>query len=335
MMPRRDGWIDCLRALSALAVVFYHFNVLPIQFPAEPSAIAWHQLCTYGYLGVSVFFVLSGYCLAPGWARSTHFGEFMTRRTWRILPPYWCSLLLVVALAVAFKLVTGVNDIAALPRTPVEIASTILLLTNPLSSIPTVNWVYWSLTFLLVAYLLLGMTLLAPRSVRVHTLAGLHVLLCVVDVIFHPAPVGPLFFIRYWPVFGMGLALALIPQNKGIGAIMAAVSVLHALWTFANWPNEIPFLAMSVWTVAFLAITRNRPFPNWLQPLARVSKISYSLYLIHVPVAINTLLRLFPTEFASTLPFVATQFALLSLTLLAAWLFYLACERPFLPRPRY
>ena len=56
-------------------------------------------------VGVSLFFVISGYCIAASAAGHAKKGGsawgFMGRRAWRIYPPYWAALLGFVAVVVA------------------------------------------------------------------------------------------------------------------------------------------------------------------------------------------------------------------------------------------
>lgn len=61
----RNGWIDTLRGLSALGVVLFHFNNLPLSLPPDWLSYAWHSGCLHGHWGVGVLFALSGYCLFP------------------------------------------------------------------------------------------------------------------------------------------------------------------------------------------------------------------------------------------------------------------------------
>src|SRR5690554_5205588 len=82
-------FIDGLRALSILAVVGYH-----IGYTAVPG----------GFVGVDVFFVISGFLivthLITSFANRTFsFGEFWAKRALRILPPY--LLVVVVSFIVA------------------------------------------------------------------------------------------------------------------------------------------------------------------------------------------------------------------------------------------
>ncbi len=333
MTATRNGWIDVLRALSAMAVVLFHFNAVPLQ-PAGPAAAAWHGLWQYGHLGVGVFFALSGYCLIPGWQRSAGCLDFMRRRVWRILPPYWASLLLIAVLALGFKLTTGVNDIATLPRDPVSLAATLLLFTQPVTGVPTMNWVYWTLSDMLAFYALMTLPLLAPRPARVFILLGLHTLLCTADLAFRPVPAGIFFFIRHWPVFGVGAALGVWSIHRSAAAAMLVASFLHAVVTIGRGYDHTHYLLTGWLTVAAVTVTLAANLPAALRPLARLGTISYSLYLIHVPVGILALSRLFPQSMDPGWEFIGRQLVLLTVCLAAAGLFYFAGERPFLNPPR-
>lgn len=93
-MTRAPG-IDLLRALAIVAVMLYHISSHGIAMPA------WVE---HGWMGVDLFFVLSGYLIgwqllrayaqgeAPQWQR------FMLSRALRILPAYYAVLVLYVLL---------------------------------------------------------------------------------------------------------------------------------------------------------------------------------------------------------------------------------------------
>ena len=82
-------FIDGLRAVSILVVVLYHVGVPGVSG---------------GFVGVDVFFVISGFLIisqiVEGLERgSFSFAEFWSRRALRILPPYLLVLACIVAAA--------------------------------------------------------------------------------------------------------------------------------------------------------------------------------------------------------------------------------------------
>jgi peptidoglycan/LPS O-acetylase OafA/YrhL len=96
--PRVD-WLDGLRGAAALFVVIHHswLAVFP-AFPRNtgPWYVGW---MLYGQLAVAVFIVVSGFSLAlaplrHGGRLPRGFRAFIRRRFWRIVPPYWASLVL-------------------------------------------------------------------------------------------------------------------------------------------------------------------------------------------------------------------------------------------------
>lgn len=320
-----------MRALSALAVVLFHFNCVLVTVPQDWLARGWHLIWMRGYWGVGVFFALSGYCLFPGWNRAAGCFDFLRRRFVRIFPPYWGSLLLIAVLALAARLINGVNDMAALPREPHAIAATLLLLTNPFTAIPTINWVYWTLTCLLACYLLIGLVLLSAGPAQVPVLAGLHLLLCALAIAFPSVATGPWFFLRSWPIFGCGLALAVHDQNRRAGRVMLLTSLLSASWLIGHGGDESHLLAAGCASMVLLALCRDRNFPAWLRPLAGIGKISYSLYLVHVPIGIFVLMRFMPERFNLSIIHIGAQLLVLAVTIAASSVFYRVAERPFLP----
>ena len=83
MEYRKD--IQILRGVAVLLVVFYHLGVAGFDS---------------GFLGVDVFFVVSGYLMAvlydPGNKRN-----FYVRRSIRLLPAYFITIFIVIILSVA------------------------------------------------------------------------------------------------------------------------------------------------------------------------------------------------------------------------------------------
>ena len=97
--PVHLGYIDGIRGLAAVYVTLHHFclwgtNGLP----------HWARLVfgwtAFGHFSVAVFITLSGFCLMLPVSRSHDqnlrggFKDYIKRRAWRILPPYYAALVL-------------------------------------------------------------------------------------------------------------------------------------------------------------------------------------------------------------------------------------------------
>jgi peptidoglycan/LPS O-acetylase OafA/YrhL len=93
---QRNPGLDTLRALAILFVMPFHIGALLPTF-IQPVA-------TFGWMGVDLFFVLSGYLIGGQLLRPAQLGKkislanFYSRRAWRILPAY----LVVLALYMVF-----------------------------------------------------------------------------------------------------------------------------------------------------------------------------------------------------------------------------------------
>src|SRR5881275_985080 len=87
---KRQPGLDLLRALAIIVVVVYHAALFGFKLPGRVDRFGW--------IGVDLFFVLSGYLiggqlLAPLMrGQRLNFGTFFARRVLRIMPAYFVVL---------------------------------------------------------------------------------------------------------------------------------------------------------------------------------------------------------------------------------------------------
>jgi peptidoglycan/LPS O-acetylase OafA/YrhL len=108
-MAERVGQVaslDTLRGMSALAVCWYHFSgssmigAGPIRTSGE-----------YGWLGVEVFFVISGFVIPLALLKEryslSNYRTFMLKRLARLYPPYLASVVVGFALLALYSIYKG------------------------------------------------------------------------------------------------------------------------------------------------------------------------------------------------------------------------------------
>lgn len=309
------NWLDTLRGFAATAVVFFHLNET-IGARQQP----YNAIVKRGSFGVQVFFVLSGYLIVLTALKRPQAGGFVRRRWWRIYPPYLASLAVVIGVAVLRKLTTGTNDAGPLPAGLLPWLATVTLTTDPVTRVPTINWIYWSLTCEVAFYAFIALFLFQrarhlPLAIAVATWIGVLPGL--------PAAIG--FFTVHWWEFAWGSTLAI--------GIRRPISAVIALGCAATAIVEQRYVAGAVVAATWLSILWSaQPTGRWLNqdPLfSRVGKISYSLYLTHVPFGVYLLLHYRPLAWTRRFPtHVAGDLLVYVICLGFAWVFWRTVELP-------
>ena len=145
--PRaRLAWLDALRGIAALAVVFDHLS--PYLLSGLRNHV-YHWLDA-GRYGVFVFFLISGYIVPASLERKGSVRTFWVSRVFRLYPLY----LLVIALAVLLWWL-GYGSLRGADSDPAtSVLAQLLMMSNVLAG-PNLPNVVWSLSYEMVFYLLI------------------------------------------------------------------------------------------------------------------------------------------------------------------------------------
>ncbi len=358
-------YIDGMRAVAALVVVLNHsygqaWCAFYGQFPPPNLSFLTYSLAI-GHLAVSVFIVISGFCLFIPVARAGGVVAggpllFFKRRARRILPPYYAAValcLLLIATVLGGK--TGsLWDVSADVR-KLDVVSHLLMLQN-LFGTGRINYVFWSIALEWQIYFLFPLLVLAFRrwSVAGTILASLAVGYALTLSGIHRIDHANY---HYLGLFTLGMAAARVAfsrdealvrlKERGPWRALAAATLLPATglilawgWktAIARWP--LLDLIVGLGTVGLLlAAARSaeglvsRVFSVRL--LAWIGRFSYSLYLIHAPIL--QLLWLFvlkPAGLEGPALFAALLGLGLPLIIGLSYLFFLAFEKPFIGAPK-
>jgi peptidoglycan/LPS O-acetylase OafA/YrhL len=245
----RLAWLDVLRGLAALAVVFNHFGYfLP---PAVKTSV--YQWINPGDYGVFVFFLISGYIVPASLERKGSVRTFWVSRLFRLYPLY----LLAVAIAVTLYLmhVGGLRGEDGDPET--SILSQMLMMSNVLAGQNIPN-VVWSLSYEMIFYLLLTALFMA----RVHQRSSRYALaFAVVAVGFGGLLPQAYFTNNLWSpriialvadlvvLTGLAVAVAMRGMPRLVGAVLAAMVGLTLLAFNGTW--LLPWEALSILALMF------------------------------------------------------------------------------------
>ena len=321
----REVFLDGLRGLAALYVVFHHAFLEVGHLPGGRGGAAAAAVFQFGRLSVAVFIVLSGYCLTASANRSGTLGvgslrRFLARRAWRILPPYYAALALSVACILAFPKLdhrTGGHWDITLPVTIGSLGAHLLMIHNLSAA-----WAYkcnhalWSVATECQIYVLFPIVLL-PCVRRLGVTAAV-VGTCAAGIAAHYlAPALDDARPWYLGLFAIGMATALAakrsdsptagaPRRWGrwtlaLTALTLALAAANGRLKHHPWAID---LSTGAAAAALILYCRSLPRPTAGRlpaalavlespPAVWLGVVSYSLYLIHPPVlaAIHQWLR--------------------------------------------
>ena len=314
-LQKHNYWLDVLRFAASFMVVLFHLNQA-----VQPVDNWYRDLVKYGWLGVPMFFVISGYCIALSADHTEHARDFLVRRLLRIFPPYWVSLAIVLAAACFQRYYTGANAVQGIPRNIEGIIATLTLTTEPLTAIPTMNWVYWTLTCELFFYLAVALVGAFPRRFRVYLLIGVSF----ASVIIGKSS-GPLFFLAQWPAFGLGISAYYFFHYRDRLHYSVPLFVINITALFIKFG----YSAYAGFTLATLSlIVLSHFFTSGSNFFSVLGQHAYSVYLIHVPVGVNIMGVLAGWYKTQPLPNLLGDLVVYALISVLAWLMYKWVEQP-------
>lgn len=357
--------IDGLRGLACLFVLLYHSCDIF-------GKIAWPHLSlggfpltqtrffAYGYGGVDLFFVLSGFCLAYPIVsrpeRSVDWKQYAINRVRRIVPPFWAAMLLFMS----FSLWIIHHNVQPFAAQHVlgwpglrQVIYSFLLISD------SFNGSFWTLPVEWRWYFVLPILIWLWRRI-----GGAGVLLCLIPVslmsIFGlmPSHQEKLKFLvtplpTFMPLFGLGIWAASLAagQEKQTWERqiirLAPIGVIITLLIVAAFApmNTPPFdskwflLRLTTWGpfcfFLVLATTQEghtRRIFSW-RPLVWAGTFSYSLYLIHQPFLQMAAALILPRHWSVGLVLLLQIVVLPTILVGFGYLFFLVAEKPFLRRP--
>jgi peptidoglycan/LPS O-acetylase OafA/YrhL len=334
--PEKLHDLQALRAVAAGLVVVDHAIMAIRPEPYQP--FAWYL----GFLGVSVFFVISGFIMAAattGESGPADAIRFMLKRIIRIAPLYWLATLAAMALH---------HDDPAKADTVRLIKS---LLFIPAASpgggdVRPILGQGWTLNLEMMFYGLLALAIAAPTRRKLAVLVGAIVIIVAAGVGLKPLgdtrePTTAFTFASQALILLfaagalVGAARERLPLKKPPHAIAAATGILaFVAGAFVLSGGGSPFtvgMTLCGWlaaitATALCALAANQSHPTVTRLFERAGDASFSVYLIH-PFLIGRFSAIWRTAFhgRGEYAFIATS---LLLAFACGGVVYAVVERP-------
>ncbi|MCD0482076.1 acyltransferase [Streptacidiphilus sp. ASG 303] len=329
--------LDGIRLAAALMVVAFHYAARGKGWDRPVQQVFPHASlpASYGWLGVELFFLISGFVICMScWGKSV--GGFFVSRVVRLYPAYWFGVLATTLVLLA---VPGGMD----PHGPSAVLANLSMLQEPLGA-PQVDGVYWTLLAELKFYLLFS--LVVWRGVTYRRVVLFACTWAVASALLVRTDDGWLRQLlipdmSWYFIAGMAMYLMYRFRPNALLAGIVAVCFLAGQW-FAlarlarterqighdvpDWP--VPVLLACFFGLMLLVATGRLSWISW-RWLPTAGVITYPLYLLHENIGWEAI-----GLFQDRVPARVLLAVLVPGMLLAAWLVHRFVERPAARRLR-
>jgi peptidoglycan/LPS O-acetylase OafA/YrhL len=246
---RRLAWLDALRGIAALFVVFDHLGYYVLQHLRHIV----YQWFDPGQYGVFVFFLVSGYIVPASLERKGSVRGFWVSRVFRLYPLYLFALIVAVIL---WKL--GIGGLGRTNSDAETAAFThVLMLSNVLGTHNAIS-VIWTLSYEMAFYLLLTALFVTGVHKRSSRYAlGFAVAAVVAGGLLPMTAISNSFLgtrlvaeiADLLVICGVALAVTRFRMPKIVGALLAGGTAMVLVCFNSSWVN--PFEALTILALMF------------------------------------------------------------------------------------
>ncbi|MGW6874827.1 acyltransferase family protein [Streptomyces xanthophaeus] len=324
--------LDGVRILAAAAVVFYHYVALESGWgePTEDVFPGARPFAVYGWLGVEVFFLVSGFVICmSAWGRTL--GDFTVSRISRLFPAYWAGIVFTALVLFTWPDVSPLKAFS-------DVVVNLSMLQGGVG-VPNVDQAYWTLFVELKFYVLFAVVVVRGVTYRNCVLfCGLWTLAGAVAPGVDNLTLSFFAVPSYSPYFIAGIAFYLMRRFGPNGVLWAVIGLQFLLAQHyvhgrmvtnlgrglteetPAWPAHV-IIAIGFLVMGAIALGAfDRVQWSWLP---HVGALTYPFYLIHMMAGL-TLIHRFRNDMAP----VPLLLGVTTLMLVLAWGIHRFVERP-------
>lgn len=281
--------VDLFRFIAAISVVFYHYTFR--GYTADDMSILSFPLlgdiAKYGYLGVDLFFMISGFVILLT-ASNRDFSGFVVSRIARLYPAFWIG----VTLTALVTIIIGGD------RYNIEFFQYLanLSMISGFFGIEPVDGVYWTLEVEIKFYFLVAVVLLFNQIKNIKYYLFAWLLISMVCAFIEVSYAFEFFLLTKWSSYFIAGAFFYLLRKDGFSklyvvgiALSYYLSVKHACWRIPDFNDHYqtelsPFVIigiLSVFYILMLLVSIRKTGPLNKRVMLHLGMLTYPLYLIH------------------------------------------------------
>lgn len=287
--------IDFLRFFAALSVMGFHY----FSTYLKPENI-WSIWLKYGYLGVELFFIISGFVIF--FSLQTNLKDYFIGRFLRLYPLFWIMATFTYIMTLAFDKYNNTQQALTFPKYLFN-----LLMINSGKTVNMIDGSYWTLTIEILFYIYIGLFVFLFKKKNVINFYFLWLSTSFLIFTFNMQElfISKIILVRYAPYFVFGGALGLLYKNynnqdakllkiKSYTLLISAFLMPHYINlklhehptpsnSFGNFDFYGTIIILLIFPLSVLAVIFSKYIKNkkTLNIFMSLGAITYPLYLLH------------------------------------------------------
>lgn len=301
----RISTLDAFRGIAAVLVILFHYTTRYDQIFISSSDVSFW----FGWIGVPIFFILSGFVIHLTIDRSKNALEFLKKRFYRLYPTYWLCIIITLFFIYAFNLQHKTEF--AISYLDILINFTMW---HDFFGFKHIDGAYWSLLPELLFYILMATLVLTKLLKKFYLINSILIVLGVIHFFFNTPIFNKVFDLDYILLFFIGICFYRLKNNKAkkVEHLFIIVNLIIGSFLFqeAQTSNDIKFVLLSFTIIVFLYYCFIWGKLNWLgkiRILIFFGNISYALYLVHQVMG-YAIINYFEVNFNAKMPGILSAF---------------------------
>lgn len=296
--------LDYMRGMACLLVVLYHYTTRVVEsFPYIGDK--WHFRVSFGYMGVCIFFMLSGYLSIKLYREDISIWKYIKNKVLRLYPCYWCAAILTFIITSLFLVERTVSWKSLLIN---------LTMLESFLGVDPVDGAYWTLANELIFYAFFAIVFVILKKKSMFSYVAIawvfitNIIICFESKSIVYLIANKFFMAQYAHMFLAGGFIFILYSSKRKSDRM--INLLGWIFCIATQFRLFSigygffFLISNIILMYIATIEKQKnEYPRCivkvLKPLSFVASISYPFYLIHQNIGYALIVNIYKTGFQS------------------------------------